>query len=334
MNATAFQPGTVGGNREDLGDLISMLEPEETPFFSVLRKTKATALNHETLSERLDQPRLGGTAEGDNAPMGGNKATTRQRFGSYPGRFMRSFGVSDTQQAISKNGGTAGVANEYERDKMKSLREIKRDLEANALSNQETTTGAGNVMNNRGAFQWLSSSAVPAIPALFQAPAAQTLSGVTSILEAGANSLSSVLTSLTTQYGSGDQNFTAFVGTAYQQSVDQFTRTDNSGGTSSARFRINDSNDGTIKLTVNRFKSSFGTIDFVLDLFLRIDPTTGLGNTQSMLLAKVALWEWFELEPLHTVDLPPNAGGQTGYVKTQAGLGCLNPRGNAYIINT
>jgi len=318
--------------------MISMLEPEETPFFSALPKgRKATALYHETISERLNVPVIGGTVEGQNTPVGGNKSTTRERFGSYCLRVMKSFGVSDVQQRISMSGGTAGVPNEYEREKMKALREIKRDLEANACSDQETSTGANSIMNNRGAFQWLRSTAVPAIPALFQAPAAQTLTGVTTILESGANSLSSVLISLTQQYGTGAKKFTAFTGTAYQQSVDQFSRTDNTGGTSSARFRVNSDNDGEIELAVNRFSTSFGEIDFVLDLFLRISNSganAGIGSTQSMLIAKMDLWEWFELEPLHTVDLPEDAGGRTGYVKHIGGLGCLNPRGNAFIYNT
>lgn len=35
------------GNREDLADIIADVSPTETPFLTRVRKTKASAVNHE-----------------------------------------------------------------------------------------------------------------------------------------------------------------------------------------------------------------------------------------------------------------------------------------------
>lgn len=337
MDATSLYPGITGGNREDLGDKISLLEPEDTPFYSALKKgTKATAVFHEVLSMRLNSPRKGGTPEGSQMPAGGNKARTRARFGSYPNRFSNSFGVSDVQEAISRAGGTAGVPDEYEWDKMIALREAKRDIECTLLCRQETQKPADGVdMQLRGAFQWLENpgASAPAIPALFQTPAAQALTGVSAMLETGSNSLTSMLQSIVAQYGTKVRRFMCYCGTSYQLSLDSLTRTDNQGGVSSARFRVNQDNDDEITLAVKSFHSSFGILDFIVDLFIDIDGN-GVGNPSCMLVANMELWELWELEAFHTVDNPPSAAGLTGYWKYIVGLGCNNPRGNAFMVNS
>ena len=35
-------PGTTGGNREDLRDVLTILEPEQTPVVSAMRKGQKT----------------------------------------------------------------------------------------------------------------------------------------------------------------------------------------------------------------------------------------------------------------------------------------------------
>jgi len=155
MNATSYtSPGVHDVNRESLADELTLLEPERTPFTAMISKNNdATATFHEVVADKLDVPNMAGTREGDSGPKGGDKTTKMARFGSYLHRWFRSFGVTDVQEAIAKRGGTAGVSGSiYAYQKLKALREVKRDIEASCLGFQDTQGGSDTAMRTRGVF--------------------------------------------------------------------------------------------------------------------------------------------------------------------------------------
>ena len=334
MNANSYQsPGTTGGDREDLEDSLTIIEPEETPFFTVVPKNNdAKATFHEVLADRLRAPRTTGTREGDPGPKGGNKAVKRQRFGGYIHRWHDTFGVSDTQQLISQKGGTAAVDDEFATAEMKCLREVKRDIEATCCSALETQGRTDDEMQTRGAFQWMAAAPTPTVPSDFVTPAAQRLTGITTLIETGANSLNSVLKSLKAAYGIAKE-FELIMGNTYAENFDMFTRSGDAVAANEKRFRVmNSGGPVEIGMVVNVFRSSFGRVNGHLSDFLLINAA-GTGQADSCLILNPKLWLLSFLEPLHAEDDPPDAGGFTGYVKAQGGLFCRAPYGNAYIKN-
>lgn len=332
MNANSYIVGATGGNREWLDGKLTILEPEETPFVSMCPKTNdAKGTLHEVMASRLRSPRTTGTREGDSGIKGGNKAKKRQRFGANLHRWHDTFAVTDVQQAISENGGNAATDNEYADAKAQCMREVKRDMEATVCSAIETNGGNDDDMKLRGAFRWLASTQTPAIPADFQTPAAQRLTGVATILETGANSLNSVLKSLKGQYG-GKRDFQCIAGNDYIEDIDLFTRTGD-GGTTANRYRVEENGDEhEITMMVRVFASSFGRLEVHPSDFLQIDAD-GVGDPDSMLILNMELWKMCFLERLHSKDDVEDAGGQSGYVKAIGGLFCHMPRGNAFIQN-
>lgn len=337
MQATSYVPGAAGGNREWLEGPLTYLEPEETPFVSSLRKrTGAKGVFHESIADTLGKPQINGTREGDSGKKGGNKAVSRKRFGAYLGRYMREFGVSDVQQAISVNGGLSGiVANEYAWAAAKAVRQLKIDLEASALSHLDCRAGGPNdEMRMRGAFKWLDASQTPPVPEEFQPPAAQRLSGVANLTETGTNSLTSVLQSLFRQSG-GRRTYDGYVGVDYNAQINNFTRTGPEIASGAATRVVFDGESAKrIRLHVEIYESTFGQINLVPSTFLRFRETSTEGDPTAMLIVYPEYWSLEYLEPLNTVDDEQDAGGRSGYVKTICGLFCTMPRGNAYIYNT
>lgn len=333
MNSNSYaSPGTTGGNKEWLDNKLTILEPEETPFTSLVPKdNNAKATLHEVVGDRLRAARTTGTREGESGPKGGNKAIKRARFGAYLHRFHDTFGVTDVQQAVSEAGGVAVTDDEYADAKAKCLREVKRDMEATLCSNNETQGGSDDEMKLRGAFKWLASTQTPTIPADFITPAAQRLTSVATLIETGANSLNSVLKSLKSQYG-GAREFHMIAGNDYVEDIDLFTRTGD-GGTTADRYRVQESGgEREITMMVRVFRSSFGRLVVHPSDFLQIDAN-GVGDVDSALILNMDLWKLSFLERLHAVDDEEDAGGMTGYVKAIGGLFCTMPRGNASIQN-
>lgn len=333
MNANSYgTPGTTGGNREDLRGPLTILEPEDTPFTSSVSKGEAPKSTLvEKGADRLRSVKTTGTREGSSGQGGGNKTTKRARFGSYLHRYYDAFGVTDVQAAIAKNGGNAFVSDEYAFDKAKCIREMKRDMEAVNLSNNDGQGGTDDEMKSRGFFKWLAATQTPAVPANFLCPSAQRISGQGNLLESGASSLNAVLKNLLTVVG-GRKTYDAHLGVDYQEDADRFTRVNES--TTNARFQVMDyAEKHEITMMVKVFESSFGRVNFIPNVFVNVD-SSGVGNTKALALARTELWELLFLEELHAVDDRQDAAGESGYCKAIGGLFCAEPRGNGMIYNS
>jgi hypothetical protein len=331
MNVSNINPGTTGGNKEWLSGAITILEPESTPFVSSLRKvTGAKSTFHEVVADTLRGVKVSGTAEGDSGMKGGNKAKNRQRFGAYLGRYQETFGVTDVQQAVSRNGGVHGISDEYGNSKTKAIRELKRDLEASALSSLDTVGGSDAAMRMRGALSWLASSQTPAIPAAFLCPAAQRITGQSTLLETGANSLTAVLQSLFNTTN-GRNNYDGYIGSDYALDVDKFTRTGPEISSGNTRVVYDGETAKTIRLNVEIFDTTFGVVSLIPSTFLNISTDGGTGDTTHLLLTNPKFWSMEFLEDLHAADDEEDSGGMSGYVKAIGGVFCSMPKGNATI---
>ena len=329
MNANSYQtPGTTGGNKEWLDSSLTILEPEQCPFTSMVEKdNNAKATLHEVVADRLRAPRTTGTREGDSGPKGGNKTSKRARFGAYLHRWHDSFGVTDVQQAVSEAGGNAVTSDEYSDNKAKAVREVKRDIEATISSALETQGATDDAMQLRGAFKWLDSSQTPAVPTDYLTPAAQRPTGITGLTEANVNT---VLKSLKSQAGGG-LTYQFLGGNDYIEDIDLFTRND--GGSVTTRYKVEE-NGGPREITmmVKVFQTSFGRLEIHPSDFLQIDAS-GIGDTDSALILNMKNWKLCFLERLHAEDDDEDAGGMSGFVKAIGGLFCTMPRGNARITN-
>ena len=141
------------GIREDLADYITMISPEETPFFT--KSGKATARNtyHEWQTDSLRASAANAHIEGDATSAEARTATTR--LGNYTQIFKNAVVVPDTDEGLDK----AGRAREIAYQTLKIAKEQKLDIEKALFDNNARV--AGNATTARelaGAPAWLTSN--------------------------------------------------------------------------------------------------------------------------------------------------------------------------------
>jgi hypothetical protein len=331
-------PSKRGGNLEQVLGVLSLLEPETTPFISsIAKKAEAKSTFVEVGADTLDRPRRGGTREGTSANQGGNKAKDRARFGVSPQRWTREWSTTDVQEIITKKGGNAFTSDEYAYGQAKSYREIKRDVEATVVSDAEMTTGGESEMLTRGFFRWtsgvLASDNTPgSVPLIYQTPAAMRITGVTDVVESGTNSVNAWLKAARAMSGDA-MPYMGIAGLDYIEDIDQtFTGTDTNTTPRSILYK-DLGQDRKVDLTVRGFNSSFGRITFTAGDFnlLGVDGTPSAQTPKSLAIYKPENFYMDELFPLAVDEETETGGGKTGRIKYIAALMCKLPKAAGFI---
>src|SRR5919108_2426592 len=137
LPANTFTTYSAVGNREDLSDVITRIDPTDTPFMSGIEKTKATAVNHEWQVQALAPAAPNAALEGDDADVA-DAVTATVRLGHICQISDKVARVTGTQQAVEH----AGRDDELAYQEMLKGLELKRDMEAILVgTNQAKVTG-------------------------------------------------------------------------------------------------------------------------------------------------------------------------------------------------
>ena len=350
MQGSTVNPGTPGGLREDLRDDITILEPQETPFTSSVRKTgEAKNMLIETMSHKWRTPKLGGAKEGQNAGKGNNKAAARKRFGIYMGKIQDEWGVTKEQEKIAQRGGQAGVTSELDTSESQTISEMKRDMEAINCSNMECQDGEGGAkeMKTRGAFKWLSESTVtlsPTVPPEFRPVAGDPATTASVIFVHGQSvaplfnekQLNAIGKNLSILYGM-KKRFSCFAGANVVDTVDQISRIVHGANIANPEYyTVPSFNSGTktISLQVDVYESSFFRLDVIPDNFLNMTDGDETGDPNAALILNMPLWYLDTLFALEVTERWKNAAGEGGAAIAEWANVCQSPRGNAKIVKT
>ena len=134
--------------REDLIDIISNIDPADTPFFSMIESTVARSTTHEWLLDDLEPVSAAGSAEGTAFAHAVTRKPVRQTNSTQILR--RDFAVTDTMRAVDNAGMTDAFA--YQLDK--GMRELARNTESALLTGTLAagTSATARVMN--GLTKW------------------------------------------------------------------------------------------------------------------------------------------------------------------------------------
>ena len=119
------------GNKEDVSDIITNIAPYDTPLYSRIGKTRATAVTHEWLEDVLGEPMENKHPEGYTYETA--DVDPRQRQTNYTQIMHRGIQVTDTQEVVLKH----GVRSEMAYQMQKALKELAFDCEK-ALIEQDT----------------------------------------------------------------------------------------------------------------------------------------------------------------------------------------------------
>lgn len=134
-----FQTTAQIGIREDLTNLIDMISPTDTPFYSLVEKIAANSTAHEWQTDALASPGTNARVEGDDATI--NTADPTVRLKNYTQILTKAPSVSRTTQSVR----TAGRADEMDYQVMKRGKELKNDIEYALVRNQGSSAGSASV---------------------------------------------------------------------------------------------------------------------------------------------------------------------------------------------
>ena len=319
--------GSAVSNREDLTDVLSILAPEETPILSSLNKQKANATFVEWTVDSLAAPVTGGIREGADVTTFTDKFAGRARLGNYVQKFRRDFQVSDLQEAVDSVG-PAKIA----QAEAKSIRELKRDIEATLASDNDRAVedGSSTAYALRGLGDWLDSAGPSDVPAGFRTPAASIYTAAEAgSVEFGEAALNDIITSIFEQTGSTN-DLMLIADTGLRRVIADFART--SGSSDNSVRNVNfDGGSGQITLRVDMYESDHGMVSIV-NGNPSCMPNFG-GNTanSSGYLINPEYAGIHELIALGSTRLPNQGGGERGYVDCALTLGVYHPQAHGLI---
>jgi hypothetical protein len=321
-NTYEASPSANVSNREDLSDILTILAPEETPVLSSLAKTRATAVQYEWTVDKLAAVSTAGISEGVDVSSYSDEFTDRVRLGNYTQKFRRAYQVSDLQEAVD----SVGPA-KFAQAESKALRELKRDIEATLLSDneQDVEDGSGsNPYKLRGLGKWIQSGAQATnpVPAAYRTPS----DSVYDISTSGAfteTAMNNIITSIYRVSGAMD-GLTLVADTALRRIISDFARLDPDGdgaGTSIRNVNYNGES-ASIKLSVELYQSDHGIVSIV-NMNPDCSPDTTNKNRGYFLNPEYA--SIAELIPVGSTVLPNLGGGDRGYVDCALTLAVHHP---------
>jgi hypothetical protein len=350
--ATLLEPQLSGrGKREDLMDMIALVDAKDTPFTSMAKKgSKPGNMFFRWQSDSLPTPVVGGTPDGvdvnlvsgvDNYVVG-----YRSELANYAQIFRRAVRVSKLTQDIAD---VAGVRDELADNVAKAITGIKRDMEVTMTSDQTSQADGGNQITpyrTAGAQTWISNAGTGTptpgnIPDIFKTP-------LTSIVGTGA-ALGTTLTDAVVQgllKSIFDQtghytSFDCIVGTDLKRAftgllgTTSLTTTSTAGVTGAGATKVQtfqrDAAADTYIQSLDVFQGDFGTV--------RLHPTTFIGTVGGSPFAWTPTpWRGLVLDMnlleiryggnvAQVTALTDNGGGPGRLVEAVAGLVVGNPLG-------
>lgn len=321
------------GKREDLANLIALVDAKDTPFTSMAKKG---AQPGNTLfrwqADRLPSTSLP-TAVVDGTDVDPNSGVTNYtNDGSTQFRvelsnriqiFRKAVRVSKLTQDVTN---IAGVRDELANNVSKAITLIKRDMELTMCSSQAAQVDNGTVgYKTRGLDKWLVAAAnidtvdLPAAASAFCPAAAQISTvGTASLTETVVQDILTAIYSQTGQF----KDYDCLVGPTLKRAFTNLVFTTPSSGAantlSAVRTLNRDSADPTYISSVDVFEGDFGRI--------RLHPSLFLKNNFSGYIIPFDMVEVrYGGNVAQVSELTDNGGGPARLIEAVAGLCVYNP---------
>ena len=151
--SNTFDSYDANGIREDLENVIYNISPEETPFYSSLKKVSASNTYHEWQTDTLRASASNAHIEGDDTTASAMTATSR--LGNYTQIFKNAVTVPDTDEGLDKAGRSAEMAYQT----LKIAKEQKLDIEKALFANNARVVGSATAARElAGAPSWMTTN--------------------------------------------------------------------------------------------------------------------------------------------------------------------------------
>jgi hypothetical protein len=313
---TTYDLSTV--NREDLVDVITMISPVETPFFSSVGKGTAKATLHEWPTDELAAAAANTHVEGADAS--GWASADRDRLTNYCQIFTQPFAVTTTQEVVD----TAGIKSEKAYQAAKKMKEHKRDIEY-AVFNNTTAGAAGNATTAR-TFKGIKAFISAATPDHLIAPAG------------GANTVlaeSDLQDGIEACWNEGGMVDTVLCSAKVKRRISGFTKVTGlavtTSGTTEQEMRTVGAADKKLTRAIDVYETDFGLLRIIPDRYIPID--TGTGGSTDVYILEMQRWDMPFLIRTFIEDLAKLGDSFRSWVYSQLTLAGKAPKGN-YCVET
>lgn len=321
FTARTYVATNMEGVVESVEDVVSLISPYETPFYSSLRKESAKDILHYWLEDDL------AAAVRTNAKPQGYEPTAASGAsfdGGQPGMkvnacqiFTKTARVSGTGRAVQ----AYGRGDELDYQKMKRGRELRRDIEASLLGNVGATAPAAGAPDSGFPYAQTGSgtAGVLASAGHLIASGNQSVGGGAGAVTGTAGSIASpivvtagtardltetlVLAAQKLAYDQGGNPGVALVSPFHAQRFSNFAYIDpTSGSATTQRIReLAGDSQSVINNVVDVYKSPYGTLAVVQD---RFQYGYLSGETYgSVLLLEMDRWHLAQLREMQSIDL-------------------------------
>lgn len=259
-NAGVYKFGFLAGaaaNREDLLDMITNVDPYDTPWVTQAPKTRANHVVHEWLTDTLAAASTAGAVEGDDYSY--TATTTPSRVLNVTQIFRKDIGVTETQRAVNP----AGFKDAYAYEIQKATKELARNIEKTVFANLTTATGSSAAARQMKTFESFitTNTAVPTATAGDGTHAGQM----------NANDFNSILQTI---YEAGGNPEQAYVSASVKRQVSAFTVTNQNRNIAAV--------DKKLVAALDMYDSDFGLIQIVLDRWVPQATNTGTATGTSV----------------------------------------------------
>lgn len=317
------------GKREDLRDIISVVDARKYPFTSMAKKGQAPK---NTLVEwQVDgypEPSFDGVIDGEDVTVHENMAEDRARLQTRIQIFRRSPMVSLLSEEVSDVAGI-GKKGEMARAIAKSIEMLKRDMECAMCSDRESQAGSATVPYRlRGMGNWIQATAQTDLPV-----PVDYLTPTASINTTATGSLTEALTNAVPasvwDYTGQDKTYTLLCGKTLRQRFSAFT-TLQAGSTNvmaAIRTMTQSAEERKLTNTIDILEGDFGTIEIVPSHWLaRDNGTAAVRGARGYLLDFDLIEILYHTTPRRKA-LPDLGGGPRELVYAIAALCVKNPLG-------
>jgi len=312
------------GKREDLADLIALVDAHDCPVVSSAKKgSKPGNTLMQWQADSYDSAVTTGTVDGTDVGSSDyqNPGANRAILSNYVQIFRRSIRVSPLSLEVSN---VAGLKDELSNGIAKKLVEIKRDMESTILSANDAQADDGsNAYLTKALGTWISTSggSVLQVPSGFRTPSAsiETTATTSNITD---TTVQDVLASIYSQTGS-IKNFTMPLGRTLKRAfTDRLTGTrsvtDASNQLAATQIRTFSPQTGKkVMIAVDLFEGDFGTCSLVPDNFM---PAQTDGYVLDMSGIELRYGKLPEVK-----ELPDAGGGPIRMIEAVAALVVQNP---------
>jgi len=317
------------GKREDLRDVISIIDAKKYPLTSMAKKglaPKNTLV--EWQADGYPDPSFDGVLDGEDVTTHENMAEDRVKLSGRVQIFRRSPMVSLLAEEVSD---VAGIGQKKELAKAisKALEMLKRDMECAFCSDRDSQAQSGSSpYRTRGLGSWISSSAQTDLPVdeRYRTPAASI--DATAVGSLGESNLNAVLQSIWDKTGT-DKTYQLLCGRTLRSRISTWTnvQTASTNVMSAIRTLTQDADARKLTSTIDVVEGDFGTVELIASHWLANDNSDSAVRRARGYVLDMDLVEILYHTAPKRKPLTDQGGGPRELVYAIAALCVKNPLG-------